>query len=524
LTALTSSGNGQNGAMFDVVNISTGAMNIGSIDQCFFGAGSNNMYIYTKTGTWNGFQANPGAWTLVGGPVVTPHGVAPVLDPIPLVVNVTIPPGATQAFYVTGDAATTVAYTNGSTAPLVIGGVIASNADLQILGGIGVAYPFGGTFGLPTIGRLFNGRLNYCPVGSGTVFATNTSLGTGCYAKAASFYEFFPNPPTGFDLSNTSFTMNLAGGGYVVTSGGSFIPVGTTSTPVAIAVGDDVESTINLAAMGPLPTPTGPAASLVVCSNGFVSTALGNGIAWTPDVAAFLGAPQTSWRVWHDFANNLGGSVKFEESATVSVITWDNVRHYAGTGVADDSTFQMQFYPSGAVTFAFLTMSTATNPSIAAGAAYLVGYSPGGASMNPGSTDISAALLAGAIITPAADVQPLSMTGLTRPVTGTNWNRQVANIPAGSPFGLTIYGIADPNVPDLGFIGMPGCPLRSTLDLLDGPFIIGGPTANVTFPIPNNPVLVNFHLFTQAVVFTIPPLNAFGAITSNGIDGKVGDF
>jgi hypothetical protein len=520
LTALTTSGNGQSGAMFDVVNISASAMNIGSIDQCFFSGTSNNMYIYTKTGTWNGFQANPGAWTLVGGPVVTPHGVAPQLDPIPIVVNVTIPPGQTQAFYVTGDAATTVAYTNGTAAPLVIGGVIASNADLQILGGIGVAYPFGAAFGLPTIGRLFNGRINYCPVGAGTVFATNTSLGTGCYLKPASFYEFWPAPPTGFDLSNTSFTLNPASGGYVVTTGGSFIPVGTTSTPVTIAVGDDVETTVTLAAMGAFPTPTGPAASLVVCSNGFVSTALGNGVPWTPDVAGFLNAPQTAWRVWRDYANNLGGFVKFEESATVSVVTYENVRQYLGTGPADDSTFQLQFYPSGAVTFAFGTMST-TNTSAAG---YLVGYSPGGNNVDPGNTDISVALSSGAIITAATDLLPLSMTAVNRPITGTNWNRTVGNIPAGSPFGMTIYGIADPNIPDLGFIGMPGCPLRSTLDLIDGPFLIGGPTANVSFPIPNNPAILNFHLFTQGVVFTIPPLNAFGAITSNGIDGKIGDF
>jgi hypothetical protein len=165
-------------------------------------------------------------------------------------------------------------------------------------------------------------------------------------------------------------------------------------------------------------------------------------------------------------------------------------------------------------------MST-TNTSAAG---YLVGYSPGGNNVDPGNTDISVALSSGAIITAATDLLPLSMTAVNRPITGTNWNRTVGNIPAGSPFGMTIYGIADPNIPDLGFIGMPGCPLRSTLDLIDGPFLIGGPTANVSFPIPNNPAILNFHLFTQGVVFTIPPLNAFGAITSNGIDGKVGDF
>jgi hypothetical protein len=30
-------------------------------------------------------------------------------------------------------------------------------------------------------------------------------------------------------------------------------------------------------------------------------------------------------------------------------------------------------------------------------------------------------------------------------------------------------------------------------------------------------------LFTQSAVFQVPPLNAFGAITSNGVRGTLGD-
>ena len=518
LATPTPGGNSQHGSMFDVVNVAATSISIGSFDQCFHAAGSSNVYVYTKTGTWSGFENTPAAWTLVGGPVVTTHGTAPTLDPIPLPINVTIPQGATQAFYITTDTLSSIEYTSGI--GVQVGAIIASNSDLQVLGGIGKAYPFAASFGLPTQGRLWHGRINYCPIIVGTVFATNTTLGAGCGSSYASFYENFPDPPTGFDLGNTSFTMTPAGGGgYVVGTGGAFIPVGATSTPLVIAVGDDVEQTVTLTAMGPFPTATGPATSLTVCSNGFVSTGSGNGINWSPTVPEFLNSSQHCWRVWHDFSNQLGGSVKFEESATVSVITWDNVRQWNGTGPLDDSTFQLQFYPSGAVTFAFATMST-TNTS---GTGYLVGYSPGGNSIDPGSVDLSATLGA-SITTHATDGLPLTLAATNRPITNTNWTLAVSNIPPTGVFGISIYGIADPGIPDLFFLGMPGCQLRSTLDALDGPWFPSGPTKNYSFAVPNSPSVLNFHLFTQAIVWTLPALNPFGAITSGGIEGMIGDY
>jgi hypothetical protein len=313
--------------------------------------------------------------------------------------------------------------------------------------------------------------------------------------------------------------MTAAGGGYTVSTGGAFIPVGTTSTPVVIAFGDDVEQTVNLAAMGPFPTSTGSSTSLTVCSNGFVSAGAGNGVNWSPNLPEFLNSSQHCWRVWHDFANQLGGSIKFEESATVSVITWDNVRSYNGTAPVDDSTFQLQFYPSGAVTFAFGTMST-TNVS---GTGYLVGYSPGGNSIDPGSIDLSATLGAG-ITTQPNDVLPLTLAATTRPITNTNWTLAVSNIPATGIFGVSIYGIADPGITNLFFLGMPGCQLRSTLDMIDGPWFVTGATQNYSFAIPNSASVLNFHLFTTAAVWTLPALNAFGAITSGGIDGMIGDY
>ena len=50
----------------------------------------------------------------------------------------------------------------------------------------------------------------------------------------------------------------------------------------------------------------------------------------------------------------------------------------------------------------------------------------------------------------------------------------------------------------------------------------GAGAAAVNVPIPNNPALVNFHLFTQSAVLDLTNLG--NTVTTNGIDGKVGDL
>ena len=40
--------------------------------------------------------------------------------------------------------------------------------------------------------------------------------------------------------------------------------------------------------------------------------------------------------------------------------------------------------------------------------------------------------------------------------------------------------------------------------------------------IPNNSALIGIHLHASAAMWTLPPLNAFGVVTANGIDGVLG--
>lgn len=110
--------------------------------------------IYSKSGTYNGFEKSPDDWTLVskgtvmaGGPntpTSTPEFDSPFL----------LEAGLSRAFYVTllnPDIRYTFADTEGE--------VFTADDNLEILVGIGVAaYPFGPFFYRP---RLFNGAVNY---------------------------------------------------------------------------------------------------------------------------------------------------------------------------------------------------------------------------------------------------------------------------------------------------------------------------------------------------------------------------
>lgn len=240
--------------------------------------------------------------------------------------------------------------------------------------GAGVYYirvgGFGGSTGTFTLN--VNG-----PAAVGTL-ATNTNLGTGCIQSFASFYEDFVAGT--LDLGNTSFSMLPTGNGYLVLQGiGSYVAPSGNATVLTLT--DDSETSVTLSA--PFPYPGGTTSSLTVCSNGYVSVASGNGTGFFPVVNTFLNAPQTGWWSWHDLNPAAGGQVKFEEVGGIAYITWDNVRNFSGTTTADDNTFQLQFdTASGIVNFAYQTMS-------ATGNGFLVGYSPGGPSNNPGSVHLA---------------------------------------------------------------------------------------------------------------------------------------
>ncbi|HZN37761.1 MAG TPA: hypothetical protein VFD82_03105 [Planctomycetota bacterium] len=91
-----------------------------------------------------------------------------------------------------------------------------------------------------------------------------------------------------------------------------------------------------------------------------------------------------------------------------------------------------------------------------------------------------------------------------------------------SPPHRFLRGSAIPAITDLGFFGMPGCGLRSTLDVVRS-WPVAGAMHIAYLAIPNSTSVLGVDVFTTSAVFQVPPVNAFGAITANGIRGHIGN-
>lgn len=122
------------GWMIKIINNNSCPIIINSFEARF--QGTSGYRIYTKTGTFIGFETNSAAWTLVGS-LASLTGVSTVgPTAIPIVVNVTIPAGGSQSFYLTRSDNLTAnrhLYVPGTgTAGTTI---YASNADLSITEG-----------------------------------------------------------------------------------------------------------------------------------------------------------------------------------------------------------------------------------------------------------------------------------------------------------------------------------------------------------------------------------------------------
>lgn len=88
------------GYMFKVNNTSTCAITVNCFEARF--QGTSGYRIYTKTGTFIGFETLSGSWTLVGNVASGVTGISTTTcSPIPIAVNVTIPAGQSQSFYLT---------------------------------------------------------------------------------------------------------------------------------------------------------------------------------------------------------------------------------------------------------------------------------------------------------------------------------------------------------------------------------------------------------------------------------------
>ncbi len=188
---------------------------------------------------------------------------------------------------------------------------------------------------------------------------------------------------------------------------------------------------------------------------------------------------------------------------------------------------QMQFYPSGQVVISWGALSSLG----ASGIGYLVGFSPSGASTDPGSVN-----LLGSLPYVHAPLTPMALSAAPAPVstvsTGTNVTYTQSNIPAAGPgvyIGLTIISVGqDLAGTDLGFLGMPGCNLHVTSLDVTSAFVGASDTLTTSFFVPPG-APYGFQLYAQAAA-PFPPAslpngqNPFGATLSNGVASFISPF
>jgi hypothetical protein len=391
--------------------------------------------------------------------------------------------------------------------------------------------------------------------------ASHQAYGAGCYAIAnESCYQFFPTAAAAAAaLNGQSMRLVPTANGYSVTWGGGSY-VAPTGAAVVVALNDDDQAAITPTI--PFPVGGGSVAQLFVHANGFVSMAGSNDDgSWNPPTltdytpsAQFRNAPTTAFWSWHDYDPTSGlGRVKREQAVvgpdTILYVTWDGVESYAVPETSNPSTFQFQFnLTTGSVTYVWQNLTAiGTGQSPTFPESHLIGFSPGGASSDPGSITLASALP----LTTTPDVRPLTLSASPAPIISGGGagpaalcTYTVGDVPEFDPVGLPgvgacslIWSVAGalPGGVDLGTfptdIGLPGCRfyLLSTDAFVDisGP-IVGGAGGTLSFSIAMpQPLAPGLEFFVQALSLLPAGTPAggsnnlvgtpYGARTSNGM-------
>lgn len=141
LDTTMAAGNGQKGNMFTVQAVAP--TQITSFDiHCNTGGVTATVQVFVKEGTYQGFEANSGAWTLIQEVEVANQGSGEFTT-LPALGNpIALASGAELSFYIRRAEPDGLKYTNGSGE----GNVFASDDNLRFLEGNGVAEVFGTPF------------------------------------------------------------------------------------------------------------------------------------------------------------------------------------------------------------------------------------------------------------------------------------------------------------------------------------------------------------------------------------------
>lgn len=157
--------NGDEGNMFDVVATTT--VTITSFETHSSSTGTTEYEIFTRPGTHVGFEGSAAGWTRVGTATFTLSGLN-TFSPIPIPVNITIPAGQRQAFYLTNKTLNH-RYHNGT----AVGDLLVQTPELAVYQGTGNNYGTNG-FESTTSPRAWEGKIRYRSGGGKTLGTTIT--------------------------------------------------------------------------------------------------------------------------------------------------------------------------------------------------------------------------------------------------------------------------------------------------------------------------------------------------------------
>ena len=363
----------------------------------------------------------------------------------------------------------------------------------------------------------------YSVSASPCVPASHTAYGAGCVPQMRSWYENFATGAADLTGKTVTATQNLLGGYDVSTTA-----LGTYNTPSGLALGlaltDDSVST------QPLPFtfdyPGGSTASITIDSNGRVHLAAAGSTDFSPTVTELLtSATAMLCPAWQDNlpdgAANINNVFIETISATEVDVTWFNVPTFSGGGVGN---YQLALIDNGtndSVEFRYQQLQNT-------GGSAIVGFSTGGASLDPGNRDLSAGGNFSTVF--PEGLGPLTLSAAPAPVLGTNVTWTVGNIRANASLSAIFMSFGQTAPVPLGTIGLnsPGC--SSHLDQSPSlgytalsTLLMLNPTDTCTVAIPTGAAWAGVDVYTQAA--SLSPLDVpSGVITSNGLRSRLQTF
>jgi hypothetical protein len=354
--------------------------------------------------------------------------------------------------------------------------------------------------------------------------ASNLPYGNGCYDSL--YYELF-SPATNFDLNGTAIRMQLNSiGGYDVSKVPlNFVPPVSASLPA----GDDLRSVQTLPFL--FPFPGGNTTQIGIVTNGFIWL---DGTTTSTDNSASLGDLLTqparlavAWTDWDASAPTPTGSGNgtwhYDVISSTEVdATWSGIGAFGYTSIFGGpaaKTFQCKMFSNGAVEYHYVD---AQSPYY--GRDCVVGIKPGpGVYADTGSRNLTSLGLA-SFSTHSGTTAGVTIGIDALPRLGTTIHLVTDNIPAPTSTTAVLLSFATvlPGL-ELTFIGMPGCYQNvavansTTLGLL-----FTTPSGSLPLVIPNAGIYLGYQVFAQSVAF-VTGLNAFGALSSNGVRISIGN-